>query len=127
VSDVAGFAWVCAGASVGAPARYLVDRFVQTRHDSVMPWGTLLVNVVGSFVLGVLAGAVAEHDVPDALRLALGTGFCGSLTTYSTFSYETLRLFEDGARLFSLVNLVLSLALGLAAAFAGFGVVGIVS
>lgn len=127
MSDVAGFAWVCAGASVGAPARYLVDRFVQTRHDSVMPWGTLLVNVVGSFVLGVLAGAVAEHDVPDALRLALGTGFCGSLTTYSTFSYETLRLFEDGARLFSLVNLVLSLALGLAAAFAGFGVVGIVS
>lgn len=123
MTDPVGFAWVCLGAAVGAPGRYLVDRFVQARHDSVMPWGTLSVNVAGSLVLGVLAGLGAGHDVPDAVRLALGTGFCGALTTYSTFSFETLRLFEDGARLFSVANVVLSLLAGVGAALAGYAAV----
>jgi fluoride exporter len=122
VSDVVGFGWVALGASIGAPARYLVDRFVQARHDSVMPWGTLTVNIVGCFVLGVLAGLAAGHDVPSALLLAAGTGFCGALTTYSTFSYETLRLFEEGARLYSVANVVLSVAAGFGSALAGYGV-----
>ncbi len=62
---------------------------------------------------GSWPASARAHDVPDVVRLALGTGLCGALTTYSTFSYETLRLFEDGARLFSLGNVVLSLAAGL--------------
>lgn len=122
MTDVVGFAWVCLGAAVGAPGRYLADRFVQGRHDSVMPWGTLSVNVAGSLVLGLLAGVSATHAVPDAVRLAVGTGFCGALTTYSTFSYETFRLFEDGAKLFSLANVVLSVVAGVGAALAGYAV-----
>jgi CrcB protein len=118
MTEVAGFAWVCAGAAVGAPARYLVDRFVQARHDAVLPWGTLCVNVVGSFVLGVLTGLGGGHRVAE---LAVGTGFCGALTTYSTFSYETLRLYEDGARLYAAINVALSVGAGLAAAVAGVG------
>jgi fluoride exporter len=114
------FLFVCLGAAVGAPARYLTDRAVQSRHDSVFPWGTLAVNVVGSLVLGLLAGVGHAHAVPAAVRLAVGTGFCGALTTYSTFGYETLRLFEDGARLYALVNVVVSLAVGLAAATLGY-------
>ncbi|MFB7634700.1 fluoride efflux transporter CrcB [Streptomyces sp. NPDC056149] len=105
---------VVAGAMVGAPLRFLTDRFVQSRHDSVFPWGTLAVNVGGSLVLGVLTGAAG----PD-LQLLFGTGLCGALTTYSTFSYETLRLAADGARRYAALNVVLSLVAGLAAAGAG--------
>lgn len=115
-----GFVWVCLGAAIGAPGRYLADRAIQARHDSVMPWGTMLVNVVGSLVLGVLAGLATRHDVPDAVALAIGTGLCGALTTYSTFGYETFRLFEDGARLYSLLNVALSLLAGIGAAVLGY-------
>ena len=119
-----GVVWVCLGAAVGAPGRYLVDRAVQARHDSLLPWGTMLVNVVGSLVLGVLVGLTTGHDVPDPVLLGLGTGLCGALTTYSTFSYETVRLVEDGARLYALLNVVASLLAGGAAAAAGYVLAG---
>ncbi|GHF36072.1 putative fluoride ion transporter CrcB 2 [Streptomyces mashuensis] len=108
---------VVAGAMAGAPLRYLTDRAVQARHDSVFPWGTFVVNVVGCLVLGVLTGAAPG----ERLRLLLGTGLCGALTTYSTFSYETLRLAEDGARGYAVLNVVASLVCGLGAAWAGVG------
>ena len=110
---------VVMGAMVGAPLRYLTDRAVQSRHDSVFPWGTFTVNVVGSLVLGVLTGAVLAGAASSRLQLLLGTGLCGALTTYSTFSYETLRLTETGAGLYALGNVVGSVVVGLGAAFAG--------
>jgi CrcB protein len=125
VSDTAAFAWVCLGAAVGAPARYLTDRFVQARHDSVMPWGTLTVNVIGSLVLGLVVGLAGHHHVPAEVSLVVGTGLCGALTTYSTFSYETLRLFEERARVFAAGNVVLSLVAGVGAALAGFGLASV--
>ncbi|MCQ4044089.1 fluoride efflux transporter CrcB [Streptantibioticus rubrisoli] len=112
---------VIAGAVVGAPLRYLTDRTVQSRHDTVFPWGTFAVNVVGCLILGTLTGAVAAGAASSQLQLLLGTGLCGALTTYSTFSYETLRLAEQGARLFAVANLVASVAAGVGAAFAGAG------
>ncbi len=117
-----GFVWVCLGAAVGAPSRYLVDRAVQARHDSLVPWGTMLVNVVGSLVLGVLVGLATGRDVPDAVMLTLGTGLCGALTTYSTFGYETFRLVEDGARLYAVLNVAVSLVVGVGAAGIGYAV-----
>ncbi|MGW7621128.1 fluoride efflux transporter CrcB [Streptomyces antimycoticus] len=110
---------VIAGGMVGAPLRYLTDRAVQARHDSVFPWGTFLVNVGGCLVLGLLTGAAAEGAASQRVQLLLGTGLCGALTTYSTFSYETLRLAEEGARLFAVANVVLSVVAGVGAAFAG--------
>ncbi|MGY0061727.1 fluoride efflux transporter CrcB [Streptomyces sp. LZ34] len=110
---------VVAGGMVGAPLRYLTDRAVQARHDSVFPWGTFAVNVAGCLVLGLLTGAATAGAASSRLQLLLGTGLCGALTTYSTFSYETLRLAEDGARIFAVVNVVASVATGLGAAFAG--------
>ncbi|TXR96580.1 fluoride efflux transporter CrcB [Streptomyces sp. col6] len=110
---------VIAGAAVGAPLRYLTDRAVQSRHDTVFPWGTFTVNMAGCLVLGLLTGAVAAGAASSHLQLLLGTGFCGALTTYSTFSYETLRLAEDGARLYAVANVVASVVMGLGAAFAG--------
>ncbi|MDH2425985.1 CrcB family protein [Sphaerisporangium sp. TRM90804] len=106
---------VALGAAVGAPLRYLTDRFVQSRHDTVFPWGTLAVNVTGSAVLGFLLGLPAGHT----LMAVAGTGFCGALTTYSTFGYETLALARDGARLLALANVATGIVAGLAACLAG--------
>jgi CrcB protein len=115
---------VIAGAMAGAPLRYLTDRAVQSRHDSVFPWGTFTVNVVGSLVLGLLTGAVAAGAAGSHLQLLIGTGLCGALTTYSTFSYETLRLAQDGARLYAAANVVASVVAGLGAAFLGVALAG---
>ena len=109
---------IALGAAVGAPARYLTDRLVQSRHQSVMPWGTLSVNVIGSLVLGVLTGAGAA--VPPGVAALLGTGFCGALTTYSTFSFETWRLIEEEAYGAAVANVVVSVAAALAAVVVGY-------
>jgi fluoride exporter len=112
---------VLIGAAVGAPLRYLTDLAVRARSDSILPWGTLIVNVAGSLVIGLTLGAVAAGVAPQSVALLLGTGLCGALTTYSTFTYETLRLTEEGSRVFAVANVVMSLAAGLGAAFAGAG------
>ncbi|MER7837671.1 fluoride efflux transporter CrcB [Streptomyces sp. NPDC096040] len=110
---------VVAGAVVGAPLRYLTDRAVRARHGSVFPWGTFVVNVTGCLILGLLTGAASAGAASPHLQLLLGTGLCGALTTYSTFSYETLRLTETGAGLYAAANVLASVAAGLGAAFAG--------
>lgn len=109
---------VAVGAAIGAPLRYVVDRLVQARHGSVFPWGTLTVNVAGSALLGFFVGLPAN----PAVMAGLGAGFCGALTTYSTFSYETLRLATTGARFFALANVGISLVAGLGAAYFGLAV-----
>jgi len=114
------FVLVALGAAVGAPLRYLVDRAVQGRHDSLFPWGTFTVNVIGSLILGVLVGGA--DAVPGAVTGLLGTGLCGALTTYSTFGYETIRLIEDRARFYALTNVVASIGAGLGAAFIGVSI-----
>jgi fluoride exporter len=106
---------VALGAAVGAPARYLTDRVIQTRHDSVFPWGTCAVNTAGSMILGFVAG-LPTNSTAGAL---VGVGFCGALTTYSTFGYETLRLAQDRARRYAAANAVVSILAGLAAAYCG--------
>ncbi|MEU7635267.1 fluoride efflux transporter CrcB [Streptomyces sp. NPDC039016] len=110
---------VIAGAAVGAPLRYLTDRAVQKRHDTVFPWGTFTVNVAGCLILGALTAATTRGAAPNSLQLLLGTGLCGALTTYSTFSYETMRLAESGALRYAAANVAGSIVAGLAAAFAG--------
>ncbi|MFU8871523.1 fluoride efflux transporter CrcB [Micromonospora sp. SL4-19] len=107
---------IAVGAALGAPLRYLTDRAVQARHDSVFPWGTLAVNVAGSLLLGAV---IAIPATPAATAL-VGTGFCGALTTWSTLSYETLRLAREGARRHALANVLVSLVAGLAAASLGY-------
>jgi fluoride exporter len=111
---------VALGAALGAPLRYLTDRGIQSRHDTLFPWGTLTVNVVASLLLGILAGAGSRLD-PD-LGLLIGTGFCGALSTYSTFSYETMRLTQDGDRFFAVANVAVSLVAGIGAAALGWTV-----
>ena len=109
------------GGFLGANARYVTARWVGTLIDARFPLGTFLINVSGSFLLGVLGALLAERFVPhgDNLRLALGVGFLGAFTTFSTFEYETNALLEDGLWVTALANVFLSLFLGLVAVRAG--------
>lgn len=110
---------VIAGAAIGAPLRYVTDRFVQARHNTTFAWGTLSANVTGSLILGVLTGAVSAGVADERLSLLIGTGLCGALTTYSTFAYETLQLTGGGARSYALANVVLTIVGGLGAYYLG--------
>lgn len=114
--------WVALGAAIGAPARYLTDRWVQTRQEGVFPWGTLTVNLLGSFLLGALIGTAGW--LAPGVGAAVGIGFCGALTTYSTFSYETLRLLETKAGFQAAANVVVALVGGFGAAGLGLVVGG---
>jgi CrcB protein len=109
---------VLVGGAAGALVRFLVDRAIAARVDAVLPWGTLAVNVAGSALLGVLAGAGTA--LPDPVSHVAGAGFCGALTTWSTFGYETVRLAESGARGYALLNVGLTIAAGLGAAALGW-------
>jgi CrcB protein len=107
---------VVAGAAVGAPARYLTDRWLQSTHGTGFPWGTFTVNVVASLALGTTVGATAN----PVLTALVGTGFCGALTTYSTFGYETFALLERRAPRPAVGNLLGSIVAGVAAAGLGW-------
>jgi CrcB protein len=116
---------VVAGA-VGAPCRYLVDTVVGDRTGGDVPWGTFLINVSGSFVLGLITGAALYHAFPDTPKIILGTGFCGAYTTFSTWSFETVRLLEKGALRQAALNVGASLVAGLAAAGIGLALAAVV-
>ena len=110
------------GGALGAPARFLVDGWIEPRVRSVFPWGTFVVNVSGSFVLGIVTGLALYHGLGDIPRAALATGFCGAYTTFSTFSYETVLLFETGEHRRAIGNALGSIALGLVAAGLGLAI-----
>jgi CrcB protein len=111
---------VVAGGLLGAPVRYLTDLLVQSRHSSRLPWGTLTVNVAGSLLLGLVAGLAAAGHAPAWVLTLVGVGFCGALTTFSTFSFETFRLLDERLWTTALVNVVVSVAAGLGAVAVGF-------
>jgi CrcB protein len=116
---------VALGAAVGAPSRYLIDRAVQARVNARRvryPLGTLLINLSGSFALGLLLGLAAGRGVSDGVLAALGTGFCGAYTTYSTFGYETMQLTHDGYGLRAAGYVLVSVTGGLALAATGYAV-----
>jgi fluoride exporter len=111
---------VLLGGAVGAPARYLTDLYIRERTGADFPWGTIAVNALGSLVLGVLAGAASGGVLPAWVLTLVGTGFCGALTTFSTFSYETVRLAENGQWRSAALNVLGSLAVGTAAVSLGW-------
>jgi len=111
---------VLLGGLAGAPARYVTDLLVQSRHSSRLPWGTLTVNVAGSLVLGLVAGLSAAGHAPTWVLTVVGVGFCGALTTFSTFSFETFRLLDERQWGMALANVAGSVLLGLAAVSLGF-------
>ncbi len=108
-------------AGIGAPARYLLDGWVQDRTGGAFPWGTFTVNVSGCLLLGLLTGLGLYHGLDATARTVVGTGALGAYTTFSTFTFETVRLAEEGALDLALRNVAASLVAGLAAASVGLG------
>jgi len=105
---------------VGASARYFVGRAVARSVTASFPYGTLLVNVVGSFVLGLFLVWATERALPDPRwRLMIAIGFCGSYTTFSSYAFESFSLFEQGHYLLFAYNVVANNLLCLAAVLAG--------
>jgi fluoride exporter len=109
------------GGFIGANTRFVVARLVGGLFETKFPLGTFVINVSGSFLLGVLGTLVAQKVMPnsESMRLALGVGFLGALTTFSTFEFETHALFDDGSWLTATTNMFASLFVGLLAVRAG--------
>jgi CrcB protein len=106
--------------AAGAVSRYWRDGRVSDVAHGQFPWGTFVINVVGAFLLGLLVALTTERLLPHPnWRIALGIGFLGSFTTFSTYTYETVKLAEDGAIGLALLNSIGMLALGLLAAASG--------
>jgi CrcB protein len=105
--------------AVGAVLRYLADRVIQPRTGSTFPLGILVVNLSGSLVLGVLAGSAAHHGVSAAWLTVAGTGLVGAYTTFSTFTFDTVHLLENGEWGATVLNVAVSLVAGLGAAGLG--------
>lgn len=112
---------VSIAAGIGAVARYVLDQVVQYRTRAEFPAGTLLVNVTGSLLLGLVAGLAVHHGLPRTPTIVIGVGFAGGYTTFSTWVWESLALTEEGAVGEAVANIVGSFAAGLAAAAAGLG------
>ena len=109
------------GGFIGANARFMVARIVGAMFETKFPLGTFVINVSGSFLLGILGTIVVQKVMPgsESMRLALGVGFLGAYTTFSTFEFETHALFDDGSWLTATTNMFASLFIGLLAVRAG--------
>lgn len=121
MSSLLPYLLVGLGGFLGANARFVLARWTGHAFETRFPLGTFLVNVSGSFLLGVVGTLITERLVPsaDTVRLALGVGFLGAFTTFSTFEFETHALIEDGSWLTAFANVFLSLFVGLLAVRAG--------
>jgi CrcB protein len=109
------------GGFLGANARFVLARWIGALVETRFPLGTFAINVSGSFLLGLLGALVGQKVLPDsdAARLALGVGFLGAFTTFSTFEYETHALLEDGSWFAAAANVCVSVVVGLIALRAG--------
>jgi CrcB protein len=111
---------IALGGAAGAVTRYVVDGFVAERAAGAFPWGTFVVNLSGSMLLGLLFALAVERGVlPAAVRAPVMIGFLGAYTTFSTLMLESWRLWEDGAAALALANALGSVVLGLVAVFVG--------
>jgi len=102
------------GGFLGAIARYLISSFLQSSLSSQFPIGTLGVNILGSFLIGFLALYFQAHSSPQ-MKVLIITGFLGALTTFSTFSYESVMLLDEGMYLKAILSIFLNLSLSLLA------------
>ncbi len=123
--SAAGWIGLIVAGAIGAPARYLVEVWMEDRTAGRLPWGTFVVNVSGSLLLGFLGGLVLYHGLPTEPRVVLGIGFCGAYTTFSGFAYKTVELLEEGATARAALNALGTLVVGVAAAAVGLGLAAV--
>jgi fluoride exporter len=117
---VLAYLWISLGAIVGASSRYILGRFVARAVTASFPYGTLLINITGSFILGLFLVWSTERALPDPRwRLLIAIGFCGSYTTFSSYAFESFSLFEQGHYLLFAGNVLANNLLCLAGVLAG--------
>ena len=110
---------VVGGSAVGGGCRYLLSIFVQQFNRTQFPTGTFVVNTLGCFLIGIIYALSERHPVSTQnLKILLATGFCGGFTTFSAFAIENLELFKNGNTLLATLYIVLSVLLGISAAWA---------
>ena len=110
---------VGAGGFVGSVARYLLSDAVQSRLLTSFPFGTMTVNLLGCFIIGIIYALSESANLAPEYRILIATGFCGGFTTFSSFSFESLTLLQDSQYLYAVLYAGLSLVLGLLTAFLG--------
>jgi fluoride exporter len=113
------FLWICVAGAMGTGARYLVALWAAQRFGAGFPYGTLIVNVTGCFMIAAIMHLATVNAWPATVRAALTIGFLGGYTTYSSFNYETARLLEEGAFATALLNVALTICSGFAAGWLG--------
>ena len=113
------FFWICLAGAAGTGARYLIALWAAQRLGSAFPYGTLIVNLFGCFIIAALMHAALTLGWSPTVRAAVTIGFIGGLTTYSSFNYETMRLFEESAPATAVLNLAVTMLGGLMAGWLG--------
>ena len=113
---------VALGSALGGLTRWGVTAGMARLLGTAFPWGTFTANVLACLVLGAITGAALTGAAGASTQALIGTGFCGALSTYSTFSFESFRLAEQGARFFAVANIAASIAAGEGAVFLGSAV-----
>jgi CrcB protein len=114
------FLWISVGAVAGANLRYAVSHWAARTLSASLPWGTLIVNITGSFILGFFLVWITERVLADPRwRILIAVGFCSAYTTFSSYAFETLALWQQGHRMLALGNLAANNLLALLAVFAG--------
>jgi len=118
--SLANILLVAIGGALGSVARFLLSGMLQVQSNSVMPWGTFTVNVLGCFVMGLVTSLAATHGcISPAMKLLLTTGFCGGFTTFSTFSHEALVMMQGLSTFIALLYVSMSIIVGILAAALG--------
>jgi len=111
------------GSFIGGIFRYLLSQFIQARFLSAFPYGTLFVNIIGCFLIGLVFGLADRGNLTQEWRLIIATGFIGGFTTFSAFSNETVSMLRDGQLGYALVYIIASVVLGLMATFIGISII----
>ncbi|WP_350227681.1 fluoride efflux transporter CrcB [Paraoerskovia sediminicola] len=120
-----GFVLVMVCGGLGAAARFVVDGAVRARRRTAFPWATVSINVAGSFLIGVVMGAVLFHDAAETWHLLVATGFCGGFTTFSTAMVETVRLVRSDRAGLAALNALGTTVAAVAACAAGLGLTAV--
>lgn len=114
---------ICIAGGAGALARFILDGLIRSRLGRRFPWGTIIINVSGALLLGTITALTLRHSLPNGDELVIGTGFCGAYTTFSTASFEAVRLLEERRWIAALGHVAANFGLTFGVAMAALAII----